>query len=104
LRLPNINLPWNLFQKKPTAKTAQPKPTLTPLRPVPLPLPVPDVLAQPLALLQQPFPRGRPKDCVCDEEKKKEKKKRKPRSECWKGSYIETATGTKKHRREQVTC
>lgn len=41
--------------------------------------------------------------CSCDK-KRKERKPRKRRTECWKGSYTETATGLRKSRREQVPC
>jgi len=43
-------------------------------------------------------------NCDCSKGKRKESKPRKARSECWKGSYIETAKGLKKTRREQVSC
>jgi len=39
--------------------------------------------------------------CKCTKTKGKP---RKPRSTCYKGSYIETAQGLKKTRREQVPC
>jgi len=44
---------------------------------------------------------SRADDCDCE---RKKSKPRKPRSQCWKGSYIETAKGLKKTRREQVSC
>jgi len=44
------------------------------------------------------------KDCECEKEKKKERKPRQPRRECWKGSYVETAFGLRKQRRELVPC
>jgi hypothetical protein len=40
-------------------------------------------------------------DCTCDKPKRKP---RAPRAECWKGSYVETARGLRKTRRERVTC
>lgn len=43
-------------------------------------------------------------DRQCKERAKQRRKKRKPRSECWKGSYTETRKGTRKHRRERIKC
>jgi len=43
-------------------------------------------------------------DRQCRERAKRKKKKRKPRSECWKGSYTETKKGTLKRRREKIEC
>lgn len=40
--------------------------------------------------------------CKC--KKKKQSAPRKPRTECWKGSYVETSSGTRKTRRERVPC
>lgn len=42
------------------------------------------------------------KECECEERKKP--KPRQPRAECWKGSYVETAFGLRKQRRELVPC
>lgn len=43
-------------------------------------------------------------DRQCKERAKQRRKKRKPRSECWKGSYVETRKGTRKTRREKIRC
>jgi len=40
-------------------------------------------------------------ECRCP---RKRSRPRTPRNVCWKGSYIETATGLKKTRREQIPC
>jgi len=46
---------------------------------------------------------GRSNDCDCTS-KKKARKPRKPRSTCYRGTYIENARGLVKTRREQVPC
>lgn len=43
-------------------------------------------------------------DRQCRERAKQRRKKRKPRTECWKGSYVETRKGTLKKRREKIRC
>lgn len=43
-------------------------------------------------------------DRKCRERAERKRKKRKPRSECWKGSYTETRKGTLKRRREKIRC
>lgn len=42
-------------------------------------------------------------ECSCDERKKK-REPRAPRTECWKGTYTESARGLSKTRRERVPC
>lgn len=42
------------------------------------------------------------KPCRC--KKPKKRGPRKPRSVCYKGSYVETSTGLRKRRREQIPC
>jgi hypothetical protein len=41
--------------------------------------------------------------CKCNDKKKK-REPRRGRTECWKGSYVETARGLRKTRRERVPC
>lgn len=55
--------------------------------------------------LPSPQPINQPQldKCKCPKKQTK-KRKRKPREECWKGSYTETAKGTLKRRREKVPC
>lgn len=43
-------------------------------------------------------------DRQCRERAQRKRKKRKPRTECWKGSYVETRKGTRKTRRERIKC
>jgi len=64
----------------------------------------PQTRPQPDYMNNYPGAPGRSGDCDCGTGKKKPSKPRKPRSECWKGSYTETAKGIKKTRREQVSC
>lgn len=40
----------------------------------------------------------------CIDRAKRPKKKRKPRSVCYRGSYVETASGTRKRKREEIPC
>lgn len=47
-------------------------------------------------------PAGATDTCSCDPKKKRGKKKR--RTICYKGSYVETATGLQKHKRERIQC
>lgn len=50
-------------------------------------------------------PALNPAKCRCPSKKKKgEKAQRKPRAECWKGTYVETAFGLTKRKRERVPC
>lgn len=54
-----------------------------------------------------PEPQPAPKEDPCGEcakQRKKDKKKRKPREVCWKGTFIEKATGQTKIRRTRVSC
>jgi len=62
----------------------------------------PQTQPQPDPLMNYPGRRTSTDECECP--KKKKSKPRTPRSQCWKGSYIETAKGLKKTRREQVPC
>lgn len=50
--------------------------------------------------------RDRNRDCKCPEtdKKKKKSKPREPRTECWTGTYTETAKSSKKTRLQQVPC
>lgn len=45
-----------------------------------------------------------PCDCKAQGKKKSERQPRKPRSQCWTGTYTETATGLRKTRRTEVPC
>jgi len=108
---------WNpdAFQV-PTVAAPAPLPVPAP-RPQPNPQPDPD-FAQPPQLASPPVaPRaptaplpwpgglGMPSggDCDC-KQTKKPKKQKKPRTVCWKGSYIEKSTGLSKTRRVRVSC
>jgi len=62
----------------------------------------PQTQPQPDPLMNYPGRRTSTDECECP--KKKKSKPRTPRSQCWKGSYVETAKGLKKTRREQVPC
>jgi len=50
----------------------------------------------------QPVPLEQLDPCNCP--KKKPKKKRKPRTECSRGTYTQTATGLIKHAKEFFDC
>jgi len=64
----------------------------------------PQTRPQPDYMNNYPGAPGRTGTCDCATGLKKQRKPRKPRSECWAGSYTETAKGIKKTRREQVSC
>jgi len=112
-----VDFEWQTRPRPRVDVTAPPRSTPTPDVRVPLPgVPFSPLLprsptASPLTPFQpgtlalpSPFPVPKEdldEDCKC---KKKPSKPRKPRTECWKGSYIETAKGTIKHRRERTTC
>lgn len=75
-----------------------------PLAPIPgvgLVIPLPGTSPSPGTLTQ--FQPGRVNDCTCTKTAQK-RKKRSPRAECWKGTYVETALGLLKTRREKVPC
>jgi hypothetical protein len=60
----------------------------------------PLTMPQPMALQS---PLGQPPDrCSCSSTKPR--KPRKKRTECYRGTYYETATGTTKFRKERITC
>lgn len=69
--------------------------------------PTQPILGQTFALSANPYaqayPQQNPARCRCPSKKKKSSP-RKARSVCWKGSYVETARGLRKTRREQVPC
>lgn len=53
----------------------------------------------------EPPPPVKQDQCSCSEKKEKKKKsKRKPRTVCYRGTYVEKASGLSKTRREQVPC
>jgi hypothetical protein len=54
---------------------------------------VPDIGPVPLEELDR---------CKCPQKAKP--KKRKPRTQCYRGTYVETARGTTKHKIELITC
>lgn len=63
--------------------------------------PIPTVAPTPGTLTQ--FQPGRVNDCTCTKTAQR-RKKRSPRRECWKGTYVESALGLSKTRRERVPC
>lgn len=81
----------------------QPRPGVrAPTIPSPLPFtPAPTLAARPLA--PPIVPPTKTDTCSCAP-KKPQKKNRKPRTECWLGTYIEKQTGLSKRRRERVDC
>lgn len=82
--------------------------------PINVPTLAPNPFVDPLTgidSLLSPSPESEPKPdaaedpCNCGSKKKKEKKKkRKPRSVCWKGTYVQRATGISYKRVKQVIC
>jgi len=44
------------------------------------------------------------KPCKSDDKPKKKKKKRKDRTQCFRGTYRETAKGLSKHKLESIRC
>lgn len=59
-------------------------------------------IASPLAAFAGGYAGTRSDTCECD--RKKPKKPRQPRSVCYRGTYVESARGLSKTRREQVPC
>jgi len=68
---------------------------------LPFPSPVPRPQPSPFPSAQPPAGGG---NCPPCERPRKPKKKKKPREECWEGTFIETATSLKKTRRRRVPC
>lgn len=52
----------------------------------------------------QPQPVASTAKCKCPKPKKRKSGPRKKRTVCYKGSYVETASGLRKRKREQVPC
>lgn len=77
---------------------ARPRPNPSPSpSPGPQPLVPPLTLTQPVAL---PFAASN--RCDCKQQKKR--KPRNPRTVCYRGTYVETASGLSKTRKEEVSC
>lgn len=67
----------------------------------------PETVGRVVPLTQvQPFavPSPAAAKCKCPKPKRKPRGPRKRRAVCYKGSYVETATGLRKRKREQVPC
>jgi hypothetical protein len=62
--------------------------------------PITQVLAQP----QKVAPTKQSKTCECDTGKPVQRKKRAPRTTCYRGTYVETASGLSKKRLEPIPC
>lgn len=81
------------------------------LNPRPGPRPSPLTFSSPLTgvgtltlPLPQPTPREELDKCDCRRKQDKPKKPKKPRDECYRGTYIEKANGLIKHRKDKIPC
>jgi len=100
-RVSAVTLP--LYLSTPTP-TPTPTPTSTPTtapKDDPLTAPTVDPLGSPAGPGYTPPYSTRTSECDC---KPKKRKPAKPRTECYKGSYVEKARGLTKTKREKVPC
>lgn len=66
--------------------------------------PGPALFADPLGFGNPQTPRDNCPPCADGTQPKKKRKKRQPRTECWRGTYRETAKGLIKNRGDRVPC
>ena len=92
----------NVRPNLPTSSTVP----LTPIGTAPAPIPQPGLAPSPLTAFSTApaISPAQELDQQCRARAKQRRKKRKPRSVCYRGTYIEKRNGTLKRRKEKVRC
>jgi len=72
----------------------------------PSPVPLPELALQPLTSFQRAVAQSPAQelDRQCRERAKRKRKKREPRKVCYRGTFTETKSSTRKVRKEKIPC